>query len=88
MAPQQPFSEVSIYFNHSISMDTKSPISPSSNGNSYIYVIVDEITHHVVLHPSLRNDATHALTGLFDHWIVEFEIPNILVTDNRNEYIN
>ena len=35
-----------------------------------------------------KNDAANALTVLFDHWIVKFGIPDILVTDNANEYIN
>ena len=66
-APQQPFLEVSPYFSHRISMDTEGPISPSSDGNSYVYVIVDAFTHYVVLHPSPKNDAAHALTVLFGH---------------------
>ena len=69
-------------------MDTKGPISPSSDGNSYVYIIVDAFTHYVVLHSSPKNDATHALTVLFDHWIFKFGIPDNLVTDNGNEYIN
>ena len=88
MAPQKPFLEVSAYFNHRISMDTKGPFSPSSHGNFYVYVIVDAFTHYVVLHPSPKNDAANALTVLFDHWIVKFGIPDILETDNVNEYIN
>ena len=88
VAPQQPFLEVSPYFNHRISMDTKGPISPPSDDNSYVYVIVDAFTHYVVFHPSPKNDATNALNVLFCHWIVKFGIPDILVTDNGNEYIN
>ena len=88
MAPQQPFLEVSPYFNHRISMDTKGPMSPSSDGNSFVYVIVDAFTHYAVLHPSHKNDAENALTVLFDHWIVKFGIPDSLVTDNGNEYNN
>ena len=88
MAPQQPFLEVSPYFNHRISMDTKDSISTSSDGNSYVYVIVDAFTHYVVLYPSPKHDATKALTVLFDHWIVKFGIPDILVIDNEKEYIN
>ena len=88
MAPQQSFLEVSPYFYHRISMDTKGPISPSLDENSYVYVIVDAFTRYVVLHPSPKNDATIALTALFDHWIVKFGIPDILVTYNGNEYIN
>ena len=80
MAPQLPFLEASTYFNHRISMDTKGPISPSSDGKSYVYVIVHAFTHYVVLHPSPKIDAMNALNVLFDHWIVKFGIPNILVT--------
>ena len=79
--PQQPFLEVSPYFIHRISTDTKGPISPSSDGNSYVYVIVDAFTHYVLLHSS----STNALTVLFDHWINKFGIPDILVSDNGNE---
>ena len=67
MVPQQPFLKVSPLFNHRISMDTKSPISPYSDGNSYVYVIVDGFTHSVVVHPSPKNDAANALTVLIDH---------------------
>ena len=69
-------------------MDMKGPISPSSDGNSYVYVIVDAFTHYVELHPSPENEATNGLTILFDHWIVKFGIPDILLTDSGNEYIN
>ena len=68
-------------------MDTKGPISPSSDGSSYIYVIVDAFTDYVVVHPSSKSDANDAPTILFDHWIVKFGIPDILETDNGNEYI-
>ena len=83
-APQRPFLEVSPCFNHRNSMDTKSPVSPSSDGDSYVYVTVDPVTHYVVLHPSPKKGAAHALTILFDHWIVKFEIPDILITDKGN----
>ena len=86
MAPQQPFLEISTLFSHRISMDTKGPISPSSDENSYVYIIA--FTHYVVLHSSPKNYATNALTVLFDLWIVKFGIPDILVTDNGSEYIN
>ena len=69
-------------------MDTEGPISPSSDGISYVYVIVDAFTRYVVTHPSPKIDATNALTVLFDHWNVKFGIPDILVKDNGNEYVN
>ena len=88
MAPLQRFLEVSPYFNHRITTDTKVPIFPSSDEISYVYVIVDAFKHYVVLHRSPKGDAANALNILFDYWIVKFGIANILVTDNGNEYIN
>ena len=64
---QQPFLEVSPYFNQRISMDTKNPISLSSDGKLYVYVNVDAVTHYDVLHPSPKNDAANEVTVLFDH---------------------
>ena len=81
MAPHQPFSEVLSYFNDRISSDIKRPISPFSEGNSYIYA-------YFVPQLSTRNDAANALNILLDHWIVKFGIPGILVIDNGNKYIN
>ena len=68
-------------------MDTEGPISPSFDQNSDVYVIVGTFTHYVAFDPSPKNDATNALTVLFDHWIVKFGIPDILKADNGNEYI-
>ena len=45
-------------------------------------------SHDVVLHPSPKNDATKTLTVLFYHWIVKFEVPDILVTHNGNKNNN
>ena len=51
LAQKQDFKGQSLYFNHRISFDTKGPISPSSEGNSYIMVIVDAFTHYVAHTP-------------------------------------
>ena len=77
------FKGQSLYFNHRISFDTKGPISPSSEGNSYIMVIVDAFTHYVALNPVPHCNAYYAYTTLYEHWIAE-----ILVTDNGTEFIN
>ena len=45
LATKQDFKGQSLYFDHRISFDTKGPISPSSEGNSYIMVIDDAFTH-------------------------------------------
>ena len=44
-AIKQEFKGQSLYFNHRISFDTIGPISPTSEGNSYVMVIVDTFIH-------------------------------------------
>ena len=88
ISPQQPFLEVSPYFNQRISMNTEGQTSLPSDEISYIYVIVDNFTHYFLLHPSPKKYAANALILLFDYWVVQFGMPDVSVTDNGNEYVN
>ena len=47
IAQKQDLKGQSLYFNHRISFDTKGPISPYFERNSYIMVIVDVFAHNV-----------------------------------------
>ena len=85
---RQDFKGQSLYFNHRISFDTKRPISPSLEGNSYIMVIVDAFTHYVALNTKPQCNAYYAYTTLYEHWIAKLGLPEILVTDNGTEFIN
>ena len=49
---------------------------------------LEKHSHICCTSPILQKNATNALTVLFDHWIVKFVIPDILITDNGIEYIN
>ena len=88
IAKKQDFKGQSLYFNHRNSFDTKGPISPSSEGNSYIMFIADAFTHYVALNPVPHCNAYYAYTTLYEHWIAKFGLPEILVTDNGTEVIN
>ena len=88
IAEKQDFKGQSLYSNHRISSDTKGPISPSSEENSYIMVKIHALTHYVALNPVPRCNAYHAYAILYDHWIAKFGLPEILVTDNGTEIIN
>ena len=88
IAEKQDFKGKSLYFNLRISFDAKEPVSPSSEGNSYIMVIVDAFTHYVALKPVLHCNAYYAYTTFYEHWIAKFGLPEILVTDNGTEFIN
>ena len=63
----QTFSGNASYFNCRISMDTKGPINPPSNQNSYIHVIVDAFSHFVVTVPIKQNNAQNAVNSLLHH---------------------
>ena len=51
-------------------------------------VIVDAFTHYVALNPVPHCNAYHAYTTPYEHWIANFSLPGILVTDNGTEFIN
>ena len=72
IAEKQLLKRQSLYFNHRKLFDTKGPISPSSEGNSYIMVIVDAFTHYVALNPVPHCIAYYAYTTLYEHWIAKF----------------
>ena len=74
---KQVFKGQSLHLNHKVSFDTKGPISLSSEGNSYIMVIVDAFTYYVALNPVPHCIAYYACTTLYE----------ILVTDNGSEFI-
>ena len=69
-------------------MDTKGPISPSSQNNSYIFVIIDAFSHFVVTNPASNITSKYAIQTLLHHWITKFGPPQYLVTDRGTEYIN
>ena len=60
-------------------MDTKGPINPPSNQNSYIHVIVDAFSHFVVPVRIKQNNAQNAANSLLHHWITKFGPPVCLV---------
>ena len=88
MAEKQDFKGQSLFFNHRISFDTKGTISPSSEGNSYIMVIVDAFTHYVAPNPVPYYTAYYTCTKFYEHWIAKFGSPVILVTDIGTEFTN
>ena len=87
-AEKQFFKGQRLYFSHRNSFDTKATISPSSEGNSYITVIVDAFAHYVALNPVRHCNAYYANTTLYENWIGKFGLTEILVTDNGTEFIN
>ena len=88
IAEKQDFKGLSLYFNHRFSFDTKGPISPPSEGNSYIMVIVYAFTHYVALNPVPHCKAYYAYTTLYEQWIAKFGLLEILVTENGTEFMN
>ena len=51
-------------------------------------VIADAFTHYVALNHVPQCNAYYAYTTLYEQWIANFRLPEILVTDNGTEFIN
>ena len=51
-------------------------------------VIVDASTHYVALNPVPHCNAYYAYITLYEHFIANIGLPEILVTDNGTEFIN
>ena len=71
-----------------IMIDTKGPIHSSSEGNNFIFVIVDAFSHYVTIMCAPKNNAHYAFTALFEHWFMKFGLPEEIRSDNGSEYIN
>ena len=69
-------------------MDTKGPISPSSQGNSYNLVMIDAFSHFVVTNPAPQISSNYATQTLLHRWITKFGPSQYLVTDRGTEYVN
>ena len=63
-------------------IDTKGPIHPTSEGNNYIFVIVDAFSHYVTIMCAPKNNAHYAFTALFEHWFMKFGLPEEIRSDN------
>ena len=88
ISPPLPFYESATHFNYRISMDTKGPISPSSQNNCYIFVIIDAFSHFVVTNPAPNITSKYALQTLLHHGsqslvplsiLLQIEVLNILI---------
>ena len=69
-------------------MDTRGPISPISNCNSYSFVIFDAFSLFIITNPTPNPNSKHAIHTVLYHWITKFGPPQYLVTDRGTEYIN
>ena len=71
---QEQLAPTKTYFNEMIMIDTKAPIQPTSEGDNYIFVIVDAFSHYVTM-CAPKNNALYAFTALFKHWFMKFGLP-------------
>ena len=85
---QEQLAPTKTYFNEIIMIDTKGPIHPTSEGNNYIFVIVDAFSHYVTIMCAPKNNAHYAFTALFEHWFMKFGLTEEIRSDNGSEYIN
>ena len=85
---QEQLATTKTYFNEMILIYTKGPINPTSEGNNYIFVIVDAFSHYVTIMRTPKNNAYYAYAALLEHWFMKFGLPEEIRSDNGSEYIN
>ena len=85
---QEQLASTKTYFNKMIMIDTKRPIKPTSEGNNYIFVIVDAFSHYATIMCAPKNNAQYAFTALFEYWLMNFGLPEEIRSDNGSEYLN
>ena len=85
---QEQLATTKTYSNEMIMIDSKGPINPKSEGNVYIFVIVDAFSHYVTIMCAPKNNAYYAFTALLEHWSMRFGLPEEIRSDNGSEYIN
>ena len=85
---QEQLATTKTYFDELIMLDTKGPNHPTSEGNNYIFVIVDAFSHYVTIMCASKNNAYYAFTALFEHCFMQFGLPEEIRSDNGSEYIN
>ena len=81
ISPPLPFYENATHFKYRISVDTKVPIAPSSQGNSYIFVKIDDISRLVVSNTAPQISSKYAIQTLLYPWITSFGPHEYLVFD-------
>ena len=67
-------------------MDTQVPISSSSQGSSYFFVMIDAFSYFVVTDPAAHFSSKNAIQILLHHWITNLCPLQYLVTDRGTEY--
>ena len=85
---QERLAPTKTYFNEMIMVDTKRPNHPTSEGNNYIFVIVDAFSHYVTIMCATKINAHYVFTALIEHWFMKFGLPEEIRSDNGSEYIN
>ena len=83
-ASLRPFSELTPYFNFRISIDTKGPINPPSNGKSYIISIVDAFSNYYIPTAVTKHDGETIVKVLYEKWIILFGPPKIAQSQHRS----
>ena len=84
---QEQLATTKTYFNEMIMIDTKVSIHRTSEGNNYIFVIVDAFSHYVTM-CATKNNAYYTFTAIFEYWFMKFGVPEKIRTDNGSEFIN
>ena len=83
---QSPVRKITETF-HTIHIDFKGPLSPTSNGNSYILVIIDSFSRFIQATPT-KDATSHSALKALQAFIYRFGIPNVIVCDRGTHFMS
>ena len=76
------------HFEYRISKDTEGPISPFSQGTSYIFQIIDAFSQLVVVNPASHISSKYVMQSPLHHWSFKFGPSQYIVPDRTTENMN
>jgi len=68
--------------------DLFGPLKTSGKGNKFVLVITDAFSKYTVVVAIPNKEAETVSEAIFQHWIVRFSCPKMIVTDNGKEFAN
>ena len=72
---------------HTIHIDFKGPLSPTSFGMSYIFVIIDSFSRYIQAIPTKDATSKAALQAL-SQFIYRFGIPHVIICDRGTHFMS
>lgn len=70
-----------------VAMDLLGPLPKTTKGNQNVLVITARYSKLTRAVPLTKTTANHVATAFLENWVISYEIPNYLLTDNGLQFV-